>query len=648
MKNSIESAKYGLSQSLKPQLAPLTLAIGGILSAGWAQADTITVTTLAPGTDADECTLRSAMITASTGSPNGACPVISGSEVTIEFGGLSGTIYELNLEAYSLDSLTIDGNEQITIAGNGTARILDVMDSVDRLVLDGLTITGGSADSAGGGVRSRTKHIEIHNSVITGNEGTSSGGAIHAPTVDGGSAQIHNSRFEDNVATLYGGGGLAISLNDGPVEIRHSEFKNNETNGAGGGGLVILNESDSSFSIKHNTFVNNHNLDEDSRGGALYANVASVDDGTFAYNSVRENSSGFAGGGVHIRAINSDIEIRDNDIEQNHAEYGGGFAADLSRTDLAVLGQSFEANTSDDIGAGMFIETGSSSEFTLEQTTFLDNVAGGCGGGLAVVGELPSLGVSYSSFVNNEGTCGGGIFISMIDIDEFEGIIEHSEISGNSATGQGGGIFSSLYGDSGLSLAVRNSTLSGNTGTHGAGLVMGGHGELEISYSTFKDNEADVYGGGMMHISYEANTCQVINSVFQNTPDEIFGGPAFCDVAASLLANAQDSTFNNLAGNILDEDPELGPLSNHGGIGGRTHRPQESSPIIEAGQDFGALPDHDQRGPGFARQVGDGLDMGAYESQVLTDAIFSDRFEEQDEDPGDPDDPDDPDDPNGE
>jgi len=447
------------------------------------------------------------------------------------------------------------------------------------------------------------------------------------PTVDGGSAQIHNSRFEDNVATLYAGGGLAISLDDGPVEIHHSEFKNNETNGAGGGGLLIINDLSSDLSIKHNTFVNNHNLDEDSRGGALYANLASVE-GTFAYNSIRENSSGFAGGGALITASNSDIEIRDNDIEQNHAEYGGGFAANLSGTNLAVLGQSFEANTSDDFGAGLLVEANSSSSLELEQTTFLDNVAGGCGGGLAVIGEPPSLGVSYSSFVNNESTCGGAIFIDLSDIDEFEGTIEHSEISGNSATGQGGGIFSSLYGDSGLSLAVRNSTLSGNTGTHGAGLVMGGHGELEISYSTFKDNEADVYGGGMMHISFEANTCQVINSVFQNTPDEIFGGPAFCDVAASLLANAQDSTFNNLAGNILDEDPELGPLSNHGGIGGRTHRPQESSPIIEAGQDFGALPDHDQRGPGFARQVGDGLDMGAYESQILTDAIFSDRFEE--------------------
>ncbi len=634
MKTRIKSAKYGTLSSVKPSVAPLTLAIGGVLAADWASADTITVNTLAPGTSPDDCTLRSALITASTGNPDGACPAISGSDVTIDFGGLGGTIYELNLEAYSLDSLTIDGNEQITIAGNGTERILYVMDSVDQLVLDGLTITGGHTDSNGGGVKSRAKHIEIRNSVFTGNDANAGGGAIHWPTVDGGSAQIHNSQFSDNVATTASGGGLAVSLDGGPIEIHHSEFSGNETNGPGGGGLLIINDLSTNLSIKHNTFFNNHNLDEDSRGGGLYANVAAVE-GTFAYNSISENSSGFAGGGALITASNSEIEIRDNDIEQNHAEYGGGFTAALSSTDLAVLGQNLEANTSDDFGAGMLIEANSSSALELEQTTFLDNVTEGCGGGLTVIGELPILAITYSAFVDNESTCGGAIFVDLSDTDEFEGTIEHSEISGNSATGQGGGIFAGFDGDPEASLAIQNSTLSGNTGSQGAGLFMSSPGELELRYSTFKDNAASVNGGGIMHISYEANTCQVINSVFQNTPDEIYSGPAYCDVAASLLANSQDSIFNNMGGNILDEDPELGPLSDHGGIGGRTHRPQESSPIIDAGQDLDALPDHDQRGAGFARQVGDGLDMGAYESQVLTDAIFSDRFDEQDEDPDD-------------
>lgn len=638
MKNPVESAKYGLSHSIRPQLAPLTLAIGGILSAGGAQADTITVTTLAPGTVADECTLRSALITASTGFSNAACP-LAGSEVTIEFGGLSGTIYELNLEAYSLDSLTIDGNEQITIAGNGTERILHVTDSVDRLVLDGLTITGGNAgsDSQGGGVRSQAKHLEIRNSVITGNEAGAGGGVLHQPTVYGGSAQIHGSQFKDNVATPAAGGGLAVSLDRGAIEIHYSEFTGNE--GFNAGGLIIITDDSNNLSIKHNTIVDNHSFNEDSYGGGGLMARVSRTDGTIADNTIRDNSAEFAGGGGLLLLTNSDIELTGNDIEQNHATIGGGLAANLSNVDLSALGLSLEGNTSDDGGAGLFVEGDSDSKLNLQEATILDNVAQGCGGGLSVGVELGALEVTYSAFVNNESDCGGAIFISMTDIDAFEGVIEHSEISGNSATGQGGGIFSSLYGDSDLSLAVRNSTLSGNTGTQGAGLIRAGHGELEISYSTFKDNAASVNGGGMVHISYEANTCQVINSVFQNTPDEIFSGPAFCDVAASLLANSQDSTFNNLAGNILDEDPELGPLSDHGGIGGRTHRPQASSPIIEAGQAGSEAPDHDQRGQGFAREVGDGLDMGAYESQILTDAIFSDRFEDQDEDTGDPEDP---------
>jgi hypothetical protein len=52
----------------------------------------------------------------------------------------------------------------------------------------------------------------------------------------------------------------------------------------------------------------------------------------------------------------------------------------------------------------------------------------------------------------------------------------------------------------------------------------------------------------------------------------------------------------------------------------------QSSPAVDAGTSGTFTPDTDQRGEGFPRVVGGGLDMGAYELRL--DGIFSDRFEQ--------------------
>ena len=64
--------------------------------------------------------------------------------------------------------------------------------------------------------------------------------------------------------------------------------------------------------------------------------------------------------------------------------------------------------------------------------------------------------------------------------------------------------------------------------------------------------------------------------------------------------------------------------------GGRSHRPKFLSPAINAGNPGNQIPDFDQRGEGFPRQFGGGLDMGAHERQSPGgDVIFSDRFEDE-------------------
>jgi len=65
------------------------------------------------------------------------------------------------------------------------------------------------------------------------------------------------------------------------------------------------------------------------------------------------------------------------------------------------------------------------------------------------------------------------------------------------------------------------------------------------------------------------------------------------------------------AGNILGQDPLLGPLQNNGGPT-KTHALLPGSPAIDHGSNPAGLT-FDQRGPGFARSTGAGVDIGAFE-----------------------------------
>jgi hypothetical protein len=73
------------------------------------------------------------------------------------------------------------------------------------------------------------------------------------------------------------------------------------------------------------------------------------------------------------------------------------------------------------------------------------------------------------------------------------------------------------------------------------------------------------------------------------------------------------SILGTTTGNLLGVDPFLGPLADNGGPT-RTMALLPGSPAIDAG-DTTNPPAYDQRGTGFARVVGAGIDVGAFEAQ---------------------------------
>src|SRR5438552_4806873 len=85
----------------------------------------------------------------------------------------------------------------------------------------------------------------------------------------------------------------------------------------------------------------------------------------------------------------------------------------------------------------------------------------------------------------------------------------------------------------------------------------------------------------------------------------------FTSLDHNLIGNSGDAS-GFLASDLLDVDPQLGPLQNNGGPT-QTMALLAGSAAVNAG-DNSSAPAYDQRGAGFPRIVGGTIDIGAFES----------------------------------
>lgn len=220
----------------------------------------------------------------------------------------------------------------------------------------------------------------------------------------------------------------------------------------------------------------------------------------------------------------------------------------------------------------------------IERSTISGNSTGRGGNGLATAPGWEGYGYDGA-----DGGSGGGI-------DQQGGSlrIHHSTIAGNT-TGAGGN-----GGDAG----------SGGDGGHGAGIHHSG-GTLLVTETTISGNATGsgnpVGGtgggsrgqGGAVYLGAVTNLSIVGSIAAANLPEDVAGPGAL----------SQDGP------NLIGGDPVLAPLGDYGGATA-TMPPLPGCPAIDAWGGLGPEPSPtDQRG--LPRPVGDGMDLGAVESQGL-------------------------------
>ncbi len=526
--------------------------------------------------------------------------------------------------AAGIANLTVNGPGQsaFSISGDDASRIFEHQ-GTGTLTLSGLTLTHGAGADSGGCV--------LANGNLTLSGVTLSACAAGNPTV-----------------TNNGGGGAAVL---GSATLTDAHFSDNTVDGnlrVRGGALSV----GGALSATGSTFTNNRATSHEVGGGTAFSNVAEggailalgdidLTDSTVSGNIAKSDTAEAFGGGISAGSHPDDaavsLEVLRSEISGNAvdstcgvcAPQGGGIAAvGIVRLRQTLLLNNRSGSTGQYGGAGgMRVFDSASTE--IDASTISGNHADSAGGG--VLGPEQGVLAINGSFVTNNfagnagGTDegGGGVLCFGCSIQ-----LSSSTVSGNIAEANGGGI-GVLFGEyAPAPMAIINSTVSGNTAKEGGGVMVDG-GNAGFHNSTIAFNTAASRGAGISASEYsyqlDLQSTIVANNLTGSASNNVWAFPETVSGANNLVPNAGGPAA--MPGDTLTGDPLLLPLADNGGAT-PTHALGKGSPAVDAGNDAIGLV-FDQRGEGFAREVGAAADIGAYEQQAATDTdvIFKDGFD---------------------
>ncbi|MBX7103986.1 MAG: hypothetical protein K1X57_07885 [Gemmataceae bacterium] len=284
------------------------------------------------------------------------------------------------------------------------------------------------------------------------------------------------------------------------------------------------------------------------------------------------------------------------------------------------------------------------SSFIFRDCNIINNKCGSFGGAFHFVGNY-DINIERSTLADNRSNSTGGA-IDAYGVRRL--VLLDSTVSGNRAgvssglnsfddgVPRGGGIyFRSSWTGAASSLIVTNSTISGNSAVSasvtGAGvgggisLQNGSVGSFIVSNSTITGNVSGSQGGGIRIVYGEtAINSSIVAGNSSPVGRDIYclnyvnRGPVQVIGANNLIGdgNIGKSTLapGSMTGTTMNPlDAKLAPLASNGGPT-KTHALLAGSPAINAGSNPLGLV-YDQRGTGFTRVSGSGVDIGAFETR---------------------------------
>jgi len=351
------------------------------------------------------------------------------------------------------------------------------------------------------------------------------------------------------------------------------------------------------------------------------------------------NGAGGHGGAVRARSSGTILDLADCVIRDNTGNNGGGLRVESGAT--ATLTQCDVYRNSAGSGGGIAIGD-NGTLVTLIETVVRENASSATGGGIYLVNA--TLKIEDSNILDNcagtalaacPGTPGGGADGGGLQVDAGTAQVDisGSAFVGNSAR-NGGGVFSAVNN----TVRISNTTVSRNRAVTGSGGGLSSVGTMQLANVTVAHNTAG-FGDGGLRIGNPSEVFSMKNSLIAEntgggTPDcggetsfvsegyNLIGDGTGCNLTPDENTCPSTDLVGGACGQPLPIDPDLPNEVTDNGGPSLSYYLSSLSPAHDAGNpagctEIGAAGDlgADQRGR--PRPVGDGCDIGAYETSEL-------------------------------
>ncbi len=252
--------------------------------------------------------------------------------------------------------------------GSNSRHVVTGTDTTATAVIDGFTITGGSATgTSGGGMYNYPGSPTVVNCLFRDNSTTAYGGGMYNRNA---SPALIDCTFTGNNATNNHGGGI-YNYNSHPTII-NCTFIQNSSQKRGGG---ICNYNNSNPQISNCLFTGNYAAE---RGGGIYSSSSTTD--LALVNCIfTDNSSAYYGGAMYNDS--ADPQVTNCTFSGNYADIGGAMYNSIA--DPQVTNCTFAGNWAISNGGGMSNYNNSRPDIT--NCTFSANWTvdlGSLGGGM--------------------------------------------------------------------------------------------------------------------------------------------------------------------------------------------------------------------------------------------------------------------------
>jgi CSLREA domain-containing protein len=533
------------------------------------------------------CTLRAAVDEANA-QPEGS--IIS---VSIPQGSYTLTLGQLTLSRNTVALKGARAGQTFLLAQSN--RLLTV--SAGTLVkVEAITLKGGNAGSAAGGAVANFGQLVLDHSAVINNTAQTGGGVYNGPAAG---LLLVSSAVISNTSLRGVGGGVK---NDGTLSASGSKVAGNVA--AAGGGIANTGSLDLSGSS-----VSNNMATLSVGGGGIYNNNGAL---TLSNSQISGNVAS-NGGGIY-NTLGTVAITKSQIISNTDSNTGGGIVNVTGTVTLVQSGISGNNSAGGD-GAGLY-NTGTASIVT---STITNNTATGGpshdGNGGGLYNSMGTMTLTGATLSGNTASSGGGIY------NRAAATLTNSTVSQNTVTHTGGGIYSDGVGSqltlnsstvstntapfgggayNGSVMAVTNSTIVSNTGGYGAGI--NNIGTLSVQSSTFVDNANFALG------NQYSGSAVLTDTILANGVSNCAG--LMIASGGYNLEDADTCEFTQTT-DIVNTNPQLGPLADNGGPT-QTMALLPGSPAIDhGGTAANGCPATDQRG--ISRPQGPACDIGAFE-----------------------------------